>query len=294
MPEEPNQPKKQVIVIGIPRPTMRRELLGLFTQPAITLANIQILHRWRTAVVSLLVLLFVGSAFFTWKASRQWYSIGRELIQEVDEVAGPLRLTEEGLQWRNDKGGVLRVTHGGLTVEFLPDKEPSGVHENFVLSCWQNKVIGAYYQGGKQMMQRHVFTKSQLQEISKQWRENHNEVVDREALEKGLLVTLVFLFPALFFFQLLALSWSLVFFLGIFLLSTLIFRSGARSHFRMVLTGALHFSVVPLFVSMVWYAFAPASWGFDNLFCVAFFLYLVYVFWDARHGMHFQAGEEKQ
>ena len=281
-------------MIGIPRPTMRRELLGLFTQPAITLANIQILRRWRTAVVSLAVLLLVGSGFFTWKITKQWYSLGKKLIQEVDETAGPLRLTEEGLQWRNDKGGALRVTYAGVTVEFLPDKETSGIRENFVLSCWQDRVEGAYYQGGKQLMRRPVFTKSQLQQISTQWREKQDEVVGRESLEKGLAIMMVILSPALFIVQLLALSWSLVFFLGVFLLSTLLFRKGARGQFRMVLTGALHFSVVPLFVSMVWYAFAPASWGFDNLFCVAFFLYLLYVFWDARHGMHFQSGEEKQ
>ena len=72
MPEEPSQPKKQIIVIGIPRPTMGGELLGLFTRPAITLTNVQILHRWRTALVSLLLLLLVGSGFFTWKSMKGW------------------------------------------------------------------------------------------------------------------------------------------------------------------------------------------------------------------------------
>ncbi len=258
-------------------------LLSLFLWPSGGIVTAQLYRIWVPAVV--FIILAVGTASLI-RAS----SIGRPLakihedVRAVNAKIAPVRIEGGRLFWNEGLADGYSADVNGWLVSFS-----ESFPEHMVAESSGSRGIAILHDSVLFWMKEQnaggVRTETLLdsRKIRRLAEGNGQEgAYDRDALDRLAAAACVMAVPAWAIFSFLYFSWSIVFCMFIFCLSSLFMRRDVGRSKSELVVACINLSVPPVLVSLAWFAGAPASWSFENIYFISFILYVLYVFKDAR------------
>ena len=285
---QPGKPEMQDELRLPPKPSQLFLLLSLFVRPSLALLMSQLHRMWVFPLFLTLAIVFVASVFSSVAVFRRNYPVVDEIVCTIAADVTPITLTDGKIGWRDDDKPYSKTISGWL-IEFgsICDEARFSASEAQHGVCVTPKSIDIWFKDfpehGKLRVE-HACNERKIKTLSESMAKKGEDGFDKESFAALGKMCCFLAFP--FIVLAMFLRYYLVILLCqlIFCITTAFLRRGSAYSFSDLVVISINLSLVPTLVSLVWNAAAPYSWSYDNIYFVAFVIYLLYAFHDAKSG----------
>ena len=254
-------------------------LVALFVSPAKAQIVSQLHHKWSPALPLLLLILTIASLCSGISDYRSYSTATQEIVSHISQDAAPLGIQNGRLVWSPELETPYNYVHENFAVQISenaitpsPHRKAisSGALQGLLFTPTEVRYWLALEQG--EPMERVLLDQTQLRTLERSFGERGTGMFQPEELASFASTLCKALLPVVCGLHFLLYLKTILFCLIVFAISSLLFHREVRRNLRDVLLVSLGCSIPASIVAFLWYAAAPASWGFDNIYCV----------WDAK------------
>lgn len=282
---------------SLPNPSGLSILLALFLRPALALVTVQVLRRWLPAFAGLFLVIVLACTLSTCSSYGRYSREVVEILETVSPDVVPLSFENGVLNWNSKVYPLYRRTVNDCEVEFVHEpslmsgddvkrgKAKYGVivtpHDLSVWMDWAGRTGGSGGTGEVDAPRR-LFGESQFRMIERSLaRDGLSSLNSGELLDMGRMMCVAAL-PVVFMVHGFNYCWSILFCTVVFAFCTVIFNREMIHGLSDILIMSLNSAFPPTIMSMAWYAAMPRGWNFQNVYFVAFMIYILIVIFDAK------------
>ena len=272
----------------LPKPSQLFMLLSLFVRPSLALLIVQLHRMWVVPALLILALVTGVAMCSTLSLFRGYYPVVNEIVRTVGDDVAPITMANGRMGWRGDDKPYSKEVRG-WRMDFgdACDESALRASEEQHGVCVTPKCIYIWFKDfpehGKFRIEQ-AWKERQIKSFGEALAKKGEDSLDREALVGLGKMCCVFAVPLIFAAMFLKYFWVILLCQIIFCVTTSFLRRDSAYSFADLVVLGISLSLIPTLVSIVWSIAAPLSWGFDNIYFVAFVMYLMYAFHDAKKG----------
>ncbi|MBQ7652175.1 MAG: hypothetical protein IJS15_14530 [Victivallales bacterium] len=288
LPSQSGKPDNQDELRLPPKPSQFFLLLSLFVRPSLALLIAQLHRMWVFPLFLTLAFVTVAAMFSSWSFFGKCYPVVKSIITAIADDVTPITLNDGKFGWRDEDAPYTRII-SGWQIDFSAVCDETKFSESEARHgvCVTPKSVDIwskdFLEQGKYRIE-HVWKERQIKKFSETLAKNGESGFDRESFVAVGKMCCLLALPVLVLGMFLRYFWVILLCQLIFCVTTAFLRRGGAYALVDLVVIGINLSVVPTLVSLVWNAAAPSSWGFDNIYFVAFVIYLLYAFHDAKTG----------
>ena len=288
MAPQPRGPETHDELRLLPKPSQFFLLLSLFVRPSLALLMAQLHRMWVLPLFLTLAFVAIAAMFSSWSFFGEYYPVIKSVITTIADDVTPITLNEGRIGWREDDEPYSKTVNGWQIdfgaacdeAKLSASEAPHGV-------CVTPKSVDIWFKDfpehGKFRLE-HLWKERQIKKLGEAMAKRGERGFDRESFVAVGKMCCFMSLPLLVLGMFIKYFWVILLCQLIFCITTAFLRRGGAYAFADLVVIGINLSVVPTLVSLVWNAAAPSSWSFDNIYFVAFVIYLLYAFHDAKTG----------
>ena len=286
MAPQPGMPETPPELRLPPKPSQFFLLFSLFVRPSLALLMAQLHRMWVFPLFLTMAFVSVAAMFSTWDAFGEYYPVVKSVITTIADDVTPITIENGRIGWRENNEPYSKVV-SGWQIDFNSVCDEAKCRESEAQHgvCVTPKSVEIWFKDfpehGK-FWSEHLWKERQIKKFGEALAKHGENGFDREEFIASGKLSCFMMLPLAVLIFFIKYFWVVPFCQIIFCVTTAFLRHDSAYSFPDLVVISVNLSLVPTLVSLVWNAAAPYSWRFDRIYFVAFVIYLLYAFHDAK------------